>query len=184
MEKTNVILGMLCMVGIMASSCVKEKENENENHNEKVKTNSSTAKLVTHLKSTSFAGTYSLASQVGHNSSDCGGKCKFINGEWSHLDCQGNGNICSCKASVCISKVVPDNPEDIYYFGMGLNDYEPIEAESFSMPARSFYIENIEFENRYTWINIPGQELQRDKETKQFIYKEVTFTDKAMFENL
>ncbi len=67
---------------------------------------------------------------------------------------------------------------------MGLNDYEPIENDTYNMPARSFYIENTEFENGYIWMNIPAQILERDPENNQFRYFDISFTNEAVFENL
>ena len=47
------------------------------------------------------------------------------------------------------------------------------------MPARSFYIK----ENNQ-WINIPQQTLERDTETRCFLVKGITFTEKAIYPNL
>jgi len=182
MKKTNVILVLVCILGVGLTSCV--KDNETDNSVGKKLTNISTAKQLKRLKTTSFAGTYSLASQVGHKSKTCGGKCKYIGGVWYHMDCQGFGNECNLIASIQISKVTEDDTLDIYYKGTGLNDYEPIEETTFSMPARSFYLEDENSEYGFIWLNIPEQELQRDEESGQFIYKDITFTQEALFENL
>lgn len=182
MKKTNVIFVVICLVGLWLVSCV--KENDGINTNEKQIDKSSTAQLLKRMKTNSFAGSYLLASKVGHKSSECGGKCKKFGGIWGHSDCQGFGSECNLRASVNISKSNPDNPSDIYYTGTGINDYEPIEDSIFAMPARSLYIVDESQENGYIWLNIPEQELQRDKESNQFIYKEITFTTEPLFENL
>jgi hypothetical protein len=186
MKKINVILVLVCFIGLLVTSCVKDNETDNLNVQNPEKT--STAKLLTRLKASSmpgnYSGTFSLSSNVGHKSEDCGGKCKYVNGVWFHADCQGFGHNCGLKASVSITKTLPDKPEDKYYTGMGLNDYEPIDEATFNMPARSFFIEDKIFENGYIWINVPEQVLERDIKTKQFIYKNITFTKEQLFKNL
>ncbi|MFZ4740572.1 MAG: hypothetical protein ACOYLE_05365 [Bacteroidales bacterium] len=188
MKKINAILVLVCFLGVFVTSCVKDNETDIliEQNVQKTEINSS-AKLLTRLKSLSnsnYSGTFSLSSNVGHKSEDCGGKCTYTNGVWRHVDCQGAGHNCAYKASVSITKTLPDKPEDKYYTGMGLNDYEPIDEATFNMPARSFYIEDKIFDNGYIWINIPEQVLERDIQTKQFIYKNITFTSIQKFKNL
>jgi len=188
MKKINAILVLVCFLGVFVTSCVKDNETDIliEQNVQKTEINSS-AKLLTRLKSLSnsnYSGTYSLSSNAGHKSEDCGGKCTYTNGVWRHVDCQGFGHSCSLKASISITKNLPDKPENKYYTGMGLNDYEPIDEETFNMPARSFYIKDGGFENGYIWINIPEQVLERDIKTKQFIYKNITFTTDQQFKNL
>ncbi len=182
MKKSIVIFAVISLIGLLLVSCV--KENDGINTHEKKIDKSSTAQLLKRLKTNNFAGTYLMASKVGHKSSDCGGKCKKFGGVWCHLDCQGYGNECGLRAAVNICKAIPDDSTDIYYTGIGINDYEPIEESDFSMPARSFYIEDENLENGYIWLNIPEQLLQRDEESNQFIYKEITFTTEPLFENL
>ncbi len=185
MKKTNVILVLICLIGIWAVSCV--KENDGNYTNEKKIDKSSSAQLMSRYKSNSsgisYGGMYLLSSKAGHKSSDCGGKCKYVNGQWGHADCQGYGSECSLRASVDIFKSVPDDPDDIYYTGFGINDYEPIEDSTYSMPARSFYIENDSLENGFIWLNIPEQELLRNEESNQFIYNHITFTEEPLFDN-
>lgn len=184
MKKANVFLVMVCLVGIWAASCVKDHENVNTTVKKIDKT--STAQLLKQLKTSSsnYGGVYLFSSKVGHKSSDCGGKCKYYNGVWTHFNCQSYGSECDLKAAVNICKVISSDPDNNFYRGMGLNDYEPIEDSTFSMPARSFYIENEKFENGYIWMNIPVQELQRDEESHKFIYINITFSEKPLFENL
>lgn len=182
MKKSSVIFVMICLIGLWLVSCVKE----NDGINTKVKQidKSATAQLLKRLKTNSYAGTYLLAAKIGHKSTDCSGKCKYIGGEWRHIDCQGNGSECSLRVSVYISKAIPDDTTDIYYTATGVNDYEPIEESDFSMPARSFYIEDENLENGFIWMNIPEQVLQRDEASNQFVYKDITFTAEPLFENL
>lgn len=182
MKKSNVFLVMVCLVGLWAVSCVKENDGINTYENQIDK--SSTAQLLKRMKIYGFEGTYLLVSKVGHKSTDCSGKCKYINGEWRHIDCQGNGSECSLRTTINVSKSNSEDTTDIYYTGMGINDYEPIEDSTFSMPARSFYMEDESIENGFIWLNIPEQELLRDEESNQFIYKEITFTTEPLFENL
>lgn len=181
MRKTNVILGLVCVMGILTASCVKEKEGI---HSIQKSVNNATGHNMGNLKSLpGYSGNYALSSKVGHNSSECSG-CVMIGGARKHVDCQAWGNKCGSNASVAISKVEPDNQENQEYAATGLNDYEPTDEAFYYMPARSFYIENSEFENGYIWINIPEQMLERDDESNQFKYVNITFTNEAMFENL
>lgn len=182
MKKSIVFFVVICLIGLWLVSCV--KENDGINTNVKQIDKSTTAQLLKRLKTNSFAGSYLLASSIGHKSTDCGGRCKYYNGTWFHANCQGYGSECSLRASINISKAMPDDTTDIYYTGIGINDYEPIEDSDFSMPARSFYIEDENLENGFIWLNIPEQVLQRDEESNQFIYKAITFTNEPLFENL
>lgn len=182
MKKSSVIFVMICLIGLWLVSCV--KENDGINTQVKQTDKSATAQLLKRLKTNSFAGSYVLAAKIGHKSTDCGGRCKFISGEWRHVNCQGNGSECDLRASVNISKAMPDDTTDIYYTGIGIYDYEPIEESDFSMPARSFYIEDENLEKGYIWLNIPEQVLLRDEESNLFIYKDITFTSEPLFENL
>ncbi len=181
--KTNVILGMVCLVGILATSCVKENVVVNDAKNA---VNSATAQRMStlHLKSSSnYSGNYTLSAKVGHSSSECNGCCITYVGKKYHIDCQGFGSNCTSKANVNISKVEPDNPENQEYTATGLNDFEPTDEVVYSMPARSYYIEDNSSETGFIWINIPEQMLERDDESNQFVYFNITFTNEAMFKN-
>lgn len=180
--KKQQFLVMICLISLWLASCV--KENDGVNTKVKQADKSATAKLLKRLKTNNFAGTYLLTSRVGHKSSDCGGKCRYGNGTHYHASCQGFGSECYLRASINISKAIPDDTTDNYYTAIGINDYEPIEESDFSMPARSFYIEDENLENGYIWLNIPEQLLQRDEESNQFVYKEITFSSEPLFENL
>jgi len=183
MKKINVILVLVSLVGLLATSCVKDNEIEN-NAVEKKEVCASTAELLTQLKSTSYAGTYAMTTNAGHKSTDCGGKCKYYNGKWGHVDCQGNGHICTLRASINITASVSDKSTEVLYTGKGINDYEPIDEDTYNMPDRSFLVKDDKFDNGFIWINIPEQLLQRDTETHQFIYKEITFTKEPKYLNL
>lgn len=178
MKKTNVFLVLVCLIVILVSSCVKDNETPNTKIKKSDKT--STAQFLKRLKTNSFEGVYGLSTKAGHKYSYCNGTCKGT----YHVNCQGVGQECDLRANINIAKNFPDNKYDIYYTGIGINSYEPIEDSLFSMPARSLYIENTEYENGYIWMNIPEQELRRDNESKLFIYKDITFTDEPLFENL
>lgn len=180
--KKQQFLVIICLISLWLASCVKE----NDGVNTKVKQTDKSAKaqLLKRLKTNSYAGTYLLTSSIGHKSSECGGRCKYLNGTWQHVSCQGYGSECSMRASVNISKAIPDDTTDNFYTAIGINDYEPIEESDFSMPARSFYIEDENLENGYIWLNIPEQVLQRDEESNQFVYKDISFTAEPLFDNL
>jgi len=181
--KKQRILVMICLFGLWIVSCVKENETPNTKVKEIDKT--STAQLLKHLKTNTYEGAYLMNSHSGHTASDCGGNCTVLNGVRTHVDCQGAGNKCGLIATINISKNKPDDVTDIYYNGIGINNYEPIdEGSTFNMPARSLYIEDDNFENGFIYLNIPEQILQRNEETNLFIYKDITFSDSPLFENL
>jgi hypothetical protein len=182
MKKVNVFLVMVCLFGIWAASCV--KENETVNTNRKKEKGNSTAMLIKKLKANVFEGSYLMVSKAGHTSNDCGGKCKYFNGIWVHVNCQGFGNECNFRASINISKNLPEDSTDNYYSGIGLYENEPIEDSTYEMPERSFYFESEEFENGFIWINIPEQVLIRNTESSMFIYDSITFTVDPLYENL
>ncbi|MFZ4401450.1 MAG: hypothetical protein ACOYO1_15550 [Bacteroidales bacterium] len=135
---------------------------------------------MSRLKSNSYEAVYVLTTNAGHKSSDCGGGCRTINGIRYHADCQGWGSTCTLKATVSVSMIANSNK----YIGHGLNDYEPIDEDTYNMPDRSFYVENANFENGHGWLNIPAQILQRDNNTHEFIYKDIVFTTEALYKNL
>ncbi len=180
--KKQKFLVLVCLIGIWITACVKESETIYITQ-QNAKSNS-TATILIRMKNAGFGGSYLMATTVGHKSTDCGGKCKFFNGRYYHSDCQGTGNVCNYSASVIITKNIPDDITDVYYTGIGIHEYEPIEDETFSMPARSFYIKDESFENGFIWINVPNQELIRDVESRMFVYKDITFTNDPLFENL
>jgi hypothetical protein len=184
MKKINVIAMMILVMGLIAVSCIKEKENVNDC---KKQLKTATAKKISNLNlkvSTDFSGSYSLFSKVGHTANSCNNNCIMIGGKRVHVNCQGAGNICDSRASISVYKANPENPENIYYNAIGLNDYEPTDDTTFYMPDRSYYIENDCIENGYIYLNIPSQILRRDSSSNQFIYFKITFTETALFENL
>jgi len=181
MKKTNVILVMVCLIGLWVVSCV--KDNETSNTKMKKVDKDFTAQLLKKMKTNGFEGTYLMLFKVGHKSTQCGGKCKSGPNGCYHQNCSGWGNECGGRATINISKNIPDDIYDVYYTGIGLYDYEPIEDSTFSMPGRSLFIEGENFENGYIYLNIPEQELVRDTESNQFIYKDITFSLDPLFEN-
>jgi hypothetical protein len=188
MKKSNVILVMLSVMGIITASCV--KENETTSQAPKQASTATAVKIAaaslktTPGNSSGYLGTYVLSARAGHSSSECGGGCVLAGGVRKHLNCQGFGSSCGLKASVCISKVKTDSSSTSAYIAIGLNDYEPTDEHVFYMPARSFYIEDETTKNGYIWLNIPEQVLERDAENNQFVYYNISFTENALFENL
>lgn len=179
--KKQKILVMVCLVGLWVVSCV--KENDVINTNVRKIDKSSTAQLLKRLKTNTFEGSYLMLFKVGHKYSQCGGTCKTGTFGRYHQDCSGWGNECGGRATVNISKNVADDITDIYYTGIGIYEYEPIEDTTFNMPARSLYFENDACENGYIYLNIPEQELKRDSESNQFIYNDITFSSEPLFDN-
>lgn len=180
--KKQRILVMICLVSLWVVSCVKDNETQNTKIKKADKT--STAKILKRLKSNSFEGAYLLQSRVGHDKSVCGSACRSANGIPYHVDCEGGGTACLLRASINISKVIPDNPDDIYYIGIGINSYEPKEDSNYYLPSRSLYIEDEGFENGFIYLNIPEQLLKREEESNLFIYKDITFSESPLFDNL
>jgi hypothetical protein len=182
MKKANVFLVMVCLFGVWFTSCVKD----NETLKTKVKKidETSKAEILKKLKTNSYEGSYLMESRVGHDKSVCGGACRSANGIPYHVDCEGGGTACLLRASINISKLIPDDLYDIYYKGIGINTYEPTEASNYYLPSRSLYIEDETFENGYIYLNIPNQLLEREEESGQFIYKDITFSESPLFENL
>ena len=181
MKKIKVSIAIFCIAIIFIISCQKDKTLVNSNP-KKVKS-SSTAQKTVGLKSSGYGGTYVLSSHVGHTAAQCSNSCSVVNGVKRHLSCQSFGNICNFVANINISKVLPDNNEDPYYNAIGVNSDEPTTENTFMMPARSFYIENNNFENGYIWLNIPEQTLVRNNEN-EFIYYNITFTSEILFDDL
>lgn len=175
---------MICLLGIWATSCVKENETIN---NSKKQEKTAIAKRFgnVNLKSASdFSGSYSLFSKVGHTANSCNNSCVMLGGKRGHINCQGPGNLCNLSASISVTNTDPENPENILYNAIGLFDYEPTDDTTFFMPDRSYYIEDDNFENGYIYLNIPTQILNRDAASNQFLYYNITFTEAALFDNL
>jgi len=187
MKKTNVhlIIMLVCMLGIITVSCMKEKDNEAPSPALKKQRNATAIKLnANYLKIyTGFSGNYILSARAGHNGSNCNG-CVMAGGVKKHLNCQGWGSSCELKASVVVSRLFPDDPNSTQYFAKGLYDYEPTDEADFNMPARSFYIEDTIYESGHIWINIPSQLLERNAESNLFLFYNISFSDEALFENL
>lgn len=181
MKKSNLFLVMVCLVGLWATSCV--KDNDIVNTNEKNVDRSTTAQLLKQLKTSAFEGMYVMSYKVGHKSTVCGGKCTWSGNGWVHQDCMSYGSDCSKSSTVSVSKNIPDDITDIYYTATGIYEYEPTEDSIFYLPARSLYIENDTCENGYIWLNIPEQVLRRNEVSNQFIYNEISFTAEPLFEN-
>ena len=183
MKKSNVILVLGCIIGISFTSCL--KDNESVLIHKNCLSSATAQKLITiSTKSNSgFSGNYVLSAKAGHSSSDCNSSCITFGGIKRHVNCQGFGNNCAAVASVSVSKVEPENSNDPNYTAIGLNDYEPSDDTIYNMPARSYYIQNNEFENGYIWLNIPSQILERDYVSHQFLYFKISFTNQALFED-
>ncbi len=182
MKKINVIIAISLIAILFIVSCQKDNVKVGKS-TIKVKSNS-TAHKIGGFKSLGFNGSYLLASQVGHTSIECKNSCITIGGIKTHFNCQGFGNKCSLNASINVSKVQPDNPNDPYYYAIGLNNDEPSNDSIYNMPDRSFYIEDVNLENGYIWLNVPAQILFRDIESGDFIYRNITFTKERLFENI
>ena len=128
-----------------------------------------------------------LLLKAGHASSDCEDKGEytiyFEQFESTHLPCQGFGKKCDYEITVRIllsggsvtDAVKSNNKYTVHiYFG---NEFS---GDRFFMPHRSIKLYE---EGRY--INIPVAIMSKKSKGKEnyFIAKNVTFSDKALYEN-
>ncbi len=187
MKKINVIFVLISLIGLFATSCVKEniQENTNENIGQKANHVAKARKINTEKESTNpgdvYVASYELSSTVGHNSSDCAGSCTMVGGVYCHVNCQGYGTTCASTAAVRVTR----NPgKSSSYEAITLDDYGPTDELTFNMPARSFYIEDMDFDNGYIWLNIPAQQLVRNNIHQSFHYENLSFTTQALYLNL
>jgi hypothetical protein len=123
---------------------------------------------------------YKINTKVGHSASTCNG-CVIINGKYVHVDCMGSGNQCSSSGTVKLTLASTESGIN-YYQGMTLYEYELTTEDYFLFPARSLWVYN-EFTGTECWMNIPEQMLNRDKNTNQFTFKGIYFSDKQEFDN-
>lgn len=135
--------------------------------------NSTSNRVVVHSDGDKVGDQSILYVLVGHDGSKCPG-CVFLNGQWSHVPCQGQGSECSSFASVCINTVgtvITATTTDT--FGLTSLDF-------FNMPARSL-ITGEGGDNAY--LNIPAQLVERDTATLQFTFTGLFYTRKPAYGN-
>ena len=114
-----------------------------------------------------------MVSQVGHDGSKCPG-CVIESGQFIHVNCQGDGNLCNITTSVTLQQVgaaITATTTDT--FGLTSLDF-------FNMPARS--LSTGESGNN-AYLNIPAQLVERDTATLQFTFTGLFYTNKPEYNN-
>lgn len=116
--------------------------------------------------------------RVGHTASECNNSCVIINGEPSHIDCQGRGNACLITIVIWPIGGQPKSPS----FNAVVDTVLDLTTEDFFlMPDRSLTV--IGHADSTVYLNIPEQFLIRDSVTQQFTLKGLYFSDEAVYSN-
>ena len=172
--KPTSIAAAISAVLLFGSGCSKDNPLSQQGNDEQEL--SSTATLLHSKKGGAVVG---LNTRVGHTKEDCDGSCHP--GYNTHRDCAGHGKACQTWGTIEFEKPLSKSiSTPLHHFNAHCLDPEDFsDYETFAMPARSFYIK----ENNQ-WINIPQQTLERDTETRCFLVKGITFTEKAIYPNL
>lgn len=117
---------------------------------------------------------YTMFVNIGHQASDCKNSCVVVNGQSTHVDCQGFGHLCSASAAVTIQQVgtaIIATTTDT--FGLTSMDF-------FNMPPRSLSTGKT---GSTAYLNIPPQLAERDTATLQFTFTGLFYTDKPAYNN-
>ena len=116
--------------------------------------------------------------RVGHTASECNNSCVVINGEPSHIDCQGRGKACLVTIVIWPIGGQPKSPT----FSAVVDTVRDLTTEDFFlMPDRSLTV--IGNADTTMYLNIPGQYLFRDTTTHQFTFTGLFFSDEAVYSN-
>lgn len=126
--------------------------------------------------STRTGNMYQLSMYVGHTSAECQG-CVLRNGKLVHVDCMGRGS--QCAASVAVSLEIQ---ADSTYNAVVEDITDLTNEDFFLMPARSLCI-SAGYGGKSTYLNIPGQQVERDSTTLQFTFTGLFFSEAAAYEN-
>ena len=159
-NQTGIILMALCL-SVALGSCVDDLSSEKNI-------------LVAQQSSDKTGGAYTIFVSAGHNASVCKNSCVVINGQSTHVPCQGIGHDCSQGASVTLQQVgtaITATTTDT--FGLTSEDF-------FNMPARS--LSTGESGNN-AYLNIPAQLVERDTATLQFTFTGLFYTNKPEYNN-
>ena len=172
--KPTSIAAVISAILLFGSGCSKDNPLSQQGNDEQEL--SSTATLLHSKKGGAVVG---LNTRVGHTKEDCDGSCHP--GYNTHRDCAGHGKACQTWGTIEFEKPLSKSiSTPLHHFNAHcLYPEDFSDYETFAMPARSFYIK----ENNQ-WINIPQQTLERDTETRCFLVKGITFTEKAIYPNL
>ena len=121
------------------------------------------------------SSTFLMSAMVGHSSSNCSG-CVMYNGNYVHIDCMGDGNLCEAAATVHLQQVgsaISITTTDTFNLTSG---------NFFLMPNRS--LDYMDQSGLHTYLNIPGQLVYRDTTTLQFTFTGLFFSSKPAYGNL
>ena len=129
------------------------------------------------LDSDAKESNYSIIIALGHHISECGGKCIYVYGRWTHFDCMSYGNAC---AASTIVRLVQNSGND--YTATTLGSTALTNEDFFNMPSRSLFV-GYDDKNNEVWLNIPAQLVFRDSTTRQFAFNGLYYTPSAAYEN-
>lgn len=159
---------------ILVWGCTQEtfQEEKDRNHQNAIE---STAQWVTD-RNAKGGHVIGIKTRAGHSKKNCDGSCSQTH---KHIDCQGTGKECPLFGNIELEPIVKSLPTSSgLYTGKCLYPEDISDYETFSMPARSFYMEKEQM-----WLNIPEQILQRHPESRCFIIKSITFTVQPLHPN-
>lgn len=119
---------------------------------------------------------YNMGISLGHPAADCSG-CIYINGVFTHADCQGYGNECSTSATLNVVSVGVNQ-----FTGTTQDSTDLTSEEFFNMPDRSLYLGMDG--GKPLWLNIPAQLSIRDSVTRVFTFNGLYYSSKQVYQNL
>ena len=119
---------------------------------------------------------YNVSFQCGHSGATCPG-CVTRNGQTFHVDCQGQGTLCSSSSIVNV-QLASGN----IYTATTQDSTDLTSAPYFNMPARSLYT-GMDDSGLPRWLNIPAQFVLRDSTTRLFTFNGVFFSQQQIYKN-
>ena len=117
---------------------------------------------------------YTMFVNIGHQASDCKNSCVVVNGQSTHVDCQGFGHLCSTSAAVTIHQV------GTAIIAMTTDTFGLTSEDFFYMPARSLSTPTIGPEH---YLNIPAQVVYRDSAKLQFTFTGLFYSETPAYSN-
>lgn len=158
---------MIAMVNLFIYSCTKQENAIEHDY--------SSNRLIP-FESESKLTMYVMTYNIGHRSSDCGGKCITIRGNDYHIDCMGYGDVCTHVTTVSLQQVgsaVTATTTDT--FDLTTEDF-------YLMPDRS--LNYTDEKGNHVFLNIPEQLVFRDTATLQFTFTGLFFSETAAYSNI
>ncbi len=113
--------------------------------------------------------------RIGHEGKNCPG-CIVELGRRFHLDCQGDGNVCTLYAQVSLSQI------GVAVTATTQDSTALTNEDIFMMPNRSLYAGKDEKGNDL-WLNIPEQTSYRDSVTRQFTFTGLYYSNSQVYLN-